>query len=146
MNEALLGVIVGGIIPAFLYGISGAFQKGSSRIGIGVGPYLICAGLAVIATGLGWLVLMPDRTVSIRSGLYAGLGGLLWAGATGCVVFALLQYSAPLAKLVPLYNMNTLVTVLIALIVFSEFSAVSVPKLLVGALLIIVGGTLVAQA
>ena len=72
-------------------------------------------------------------------GVFLGLG-------TGCVVLGLLKYQAPLAKLVPLYNMNTLVTSGLALVIFSEWRAVNPFQLLVGAGLIIAGGILVSGA
>lgn len=145
-NPNFLSVLVGGIIPAFLFGVSGFLQKGSSRVGIGVGHYLICAGLTAAVSGVVWLYAVPGRSLSLKAGCYACVAGAFWAAGTSLVVFAILRYSAPLSKLAPLYNMNTLVTVLLALLVFTEWSQVSVCKLILGALLIIAGGTLVAQA
>ncbi len=45
------GVVIGGLLPAVLYGIAGALQKASQRTGAGIGPYLICIGLAVVGVG-----------------------------------------------------------------------------------------------
>jgi uncharacterized membrane protein len=69
-----------------------------------------------------------------------------WAIAAGLVAVALTSYGVPVARLVPLYNMNTLVAVLLALVVFSEWRDVNAVKLLVGSLLIIAGGSLVATS
>jgi uncharacterized membrane protein len=72
--------------------------------------------------------------------------GIFWGLGTGCVVLGLLEYKAPLAKLVPLYNMNTLITTGLALIIFAEWREVSPVQLLAGAGLIIAGGILVSRA
>jgi hypothetical protein len=42
--------------------------------------------------------------------------------------------------------MNTLITVLLALWVFAEWKTVHIPQLLLGSILIVIGGTLVARA
>lgn len=133
-------------MPALFFGLAGVFQKSSTRAGIGIGLYLLCIGFGVVLAGSLFYVVLPDKTISTRSGLFASLIGLSWALGMGLVAVALVKYSAPLSRLVPLYNMNTIVAVLIALVVFSEWKDVSVVKLLAGALLIIAGGTLVARS
>ena len=62
------------------------------------------------------------------------------------VVIALTKYDASISQLVPLYIMNTLFTVLLGLLIFSEWATVSSPKLIVGSILIVIGGTLAASA
>ena len=79
-----------------------------------------------------------DRLI-FNAGIALGLG-------TGFVALGLLKYRAPLAKLVPLYNMNTLVTVMLALIIFAEWQQTNTVQLLVGAAFIILGGLLVSGA
>ncbi len=89
---------------------------------------------------------MPDKTVSFRSGTFAFLGGFTWAIAAGLVAFALSKYGLPISKLVPLYNMNTLVAVLIGRVVFSEAKDMNTTKLIIGSILIVMGGSLVATS
>lgn len=72
-------------------------------------------------------------------GFLGGIGSVL-------VSIGIVKYSAPLGKLVPLFNMNTLVTVLLALWLFAEWKEVQVPRLLIGSILIVVGGILVARS
>ena len=72
--------------------------------------------------------------------------GLTWAVAAGLVAFALSKYSTPISKLVPLYNMNTLVAVCIGLVAFAEWKDVHISKLIIGSVLVVIGGTLVANS
>ena len=48
--------------------------------------------------------------------------------------------NSTLSKLAPLYNMNTLVVVLLALVVYAEWRDVHLAKLLAGAALVVLGG------
>lgn len=145
MTNATTGIIIGGILPALLFGVSGVLQKASMQAGIGLGPYLLCIAVGVFGTGAVFYGLTSDRLISPASGAYALLIGVIWALSMGLVEVALNAYHAPLAKLAPLYNMNTLVVVLLALVVFAEWEEVSPLKLLIGTALIIIGGTLVAD-
>ncbi len=146
MSNAILGIVIGGIAPAILYGVSGLFSKSSTNAGIGIGIYLLIIGLAVLFVGVGFFIALPDRTLSVRSGLHAAGFGITWALGSGLVAIALSQFGAPIGKLVPLYNMNTLIVVLLGLWLFSEWKQVDMTQLLIGTMFIIVGGTLVARA
>lgn len=146
MKPQTIGIILGGLLPALLFGTGGVLQKASNRAGIGIGLYLICIGLGFAATGVGVYLALPDKTISMRSGLLAGALGLCTGLSMGLVAVALARYQTPLSKLVPLYNMNTLVSVLGALVIFSEWREVSMSRLLSGAVLIIIGGYLVADS
>ncbi|MEM8640652.1 MAG: hypothetical protein AAGG51_17820 [Cyanobacteria bacterium P01_G01_bin.54] len=146
MTPQFLGLLVGGLLPALFYGVSGMLAKTSTNAGMSVGGHLICIGVAVSAVGVllqGWLPgPLPSWGAIASSTGY----GLLWGLGTGCVAIALLKYQTPLAKLVPLYNMNTLIAVLLALVVFTEWQTVNLPKLAIGAILVVVGGILVSVA
>ncbi len=142
------GLLVGGLLPALMYGLAGLLQKASTRTGAGLGPYLLCIGLGVLVIG-GLLTLTADapaRMISVKGALLSGGVGLAWALGTGLVAVGLSHYAAPLAKIVPLYNLNTLIVVVLALIVFAESRDVAVTRLLLGSLLIVVGGSLVANS
>ena len=146
MNHYTTGLIVGGLLPALFFGLSGVFAKPATQAGISTGFYLTIIGLAAASVGLLFCVISPDRTISPRSAGLTSLVGITWAIAAGLVAVGLTVYSVPVAKLVPLYNMNTLVAVLLALVVFSEWHDVNAPRLLVGSLLIVFGGSLVAAS
>ncbi len=146
MRPETIGIVIGGLFPALLYAGSGLFSKASVQAGIGLGVYLIIAGLTIAVVGIVFCFFIPDKTISIRSGMHAAGLGATWGVGTGMVAMGLAKYHVPLGKLVPLYNMNTLIAVLLALWIFAEWKQVKVPQLLFGSLLIVVGGTLVARA
>ncbi len=146
MSPQTTGLIIGGLFAALLYGISNLFTKASTQAGIGIGWYLIIIGIVTAMVGVVFFIIIPEQPLSLRSGAYAGLLGLFWGLGTGCIAIALSQYQMPLGKLVPLFNMNTLISVLLALWLFAEWKQVRVPQLLIGSILIVVGGTLVAKA
>ncbi len=140
----LLGMALGGLLAAVFFGLSGVLSKASTQAGVGIGIYIMLAGVGVVVVGAAFFFIQPDRTVSLRSALPSIGVGVTWALGAGLVALALMKYKVPLGKLVPLYNMNTLIAVLIALWLFSEWQRVEIVKLLIGAVLVIIGGTLVA--
>ncbi|MDD4287959.1 MAG: hypothetical protein PHO20_00020 [Candidatus Peribacteraceae bacterium] len=146
MTPQTTGLIIGGLLPALLYGASAIFQRGSTGIGIGIGPFMIAAGIAVLLTGTALLWLDLGREWSVRSALLAMGSGAAWGIGTSLVAVALVRYGIPLGKLVPLYSMNSLIAVTLALWIFAEWKQVKVPQLLIGSILIVIGGTLVARA
>ncbi|NEO88369.1 MAG: hypothetical protein F6J87_29685 [Spirulina sp. SIO3F2] len=146
MSSQLWGLLVGGALPAIFYGVSGVLAKTSANAGMSVGGHLIGIGVAVSIVGVVLQIMLPGPAPNLPA-IAASTGyGLLWGLGSGCVTLALLKYQTPLSKLVPLYNMNTLVAVLLALVMFAEWRTVSVPQLLFGAVLVVLGGTLVSIA
>ena len=146
MTNQYLGIIIGGILPAVLYSMTGIFTKISNQAGIGIGPYLIIIGLTIVLTGVGFYFIDSDVTVHWRSGVAAIGIGITWGIGTGLVALALVKFRAPLSQIVPLYNLNTLLVVVLSLWIFSEWKDVSAIKLFIGAILIVAGGTLVSVA
>lgn len=146
LSPQVIGILIGGILPALVYALGGLFQKGSIDAGIGVGMQLFIVGVAVMLVGGVFSLLSPDRTLTLRSGFFAFGLGCSWALATGLVAVALATYRTPLSVLTPLYNMNTLIVVLLALWIFAEWREVKVLQLIIGSMLIVIGGTLVARA
>ncbi|MEM9007723.1 MAG: hypothetical protein AAGE59_29940 [Cyanobacteria bacterium P01_F01_bin.86] len=146
MSPKLLGLVVGGILPALFYGISSVFAKSSTNAGMSVGGHLFFIGIAISVTGLVFNLLLPGHIPSLLAVASSSMQGFFWALGTGCIVLSLLKYQAPLAKLVPLYNMNTLVTVGLALLIFAEWRQVNPIQLFLGSGLIVVGGILVSGA
>ena len=146
MSPHLLGLIVGGFLPALFYGLSSVFAKTSSNAGMSVGGHLFFIGIAISVMGGVFNLFLPRNAPSIAAVMSSAMQGIFWAMGTGCVVLGLLKYQVPLAKLVPLYNMNTLVTAGLALILFAEWRDADPVRLLVGAVLIVGGGVLVSGA
>jgi drug/metabolite transporter (DMT)-like permease len=146
MSKNMLGILVGGLIPALCYGLAGIFQKSSTQGGISLPYYILASGIGVVIVGMVLAIFTQEKMITLESGGYAMAIGLFWALGMTLVAVALSKYNAPVSKLAPLYNMNTLVTVVLGLIIFSEFKEINTVRLLIGALLIVVGGTLVANS
>lgn len=146
MSPQLSGLLVGGLLPALFYGVSNIFAKTSSNAGMSVGGHLFFIGIAVSVMGVLFNLVFPGNIPSVAVAVSSSMQGVLWALGTGCVVLGLLKYQAPLAKLVPLFNMNTLVTAGLALVIFAEWRDADPIRLVVGAVLIVVGGVLVSVA
>jgi uncharacterized membrane protein len=146
MTDKQFSLLLGGFIPAVLFGIVAVFQKVISRTGVGVGPYLMGIGLSIFVMGALFAWWDRDLAITTRAATFMVLFGILWSVAMACVAIALKRYNGQICQIVSIYNMNTLVTVVIGLMVLSEWKNVQPVKLLVAALLITLGGILAANA
>lgn len=145
MTQAQLGLLIGGIIPAFLFGFAGICQKWSSNQGVPLGIHLFCIGFSVMVIGILLHFFTPSEApFRLASTIPSFLLGLTWGIGSCGIIYAIIKYSSPLAKLVPLYNMNTLITVVLALFIFKEWQEVNLLKLSIGTLAIIIGGILIS--
>lgn len=139
-------LIIGGLIPAVLYGLAGVFQKWSARAGGSAATYLIGFGLATVIVGVLYRMVLSEGPAPITSLGFALLGGLVFGVGAGLISFAIIRFDAAISQLSPLYNLNILVTVLLGLLIFSEFSQLQVSRLIAGTLMILVGGWVVSGA
>ncbi len=146
MTAKTTALLLGGLMPAFIYGGSAIFQKLSTNLGISLAAYLVATGLGIVIVGVAYFFLEGSFSFSAKSGLYAAMFGVTWGVATGLVAYTLLNFEIPISQLVPLYNMNTLVAVLLALVIFSEWKDLQTVKLLSGSVLIVAGAVLVANS
>lgn len=146
MDDKFLGLIIGGIIPSILFGLTGVFQKMSTNQGIALGPYLTIIGVAVTVVGVITWAITKEHTVNLQSGGYALLLGVIWAASTLLIALALSRYGANVSQLVPLYNTNSLVAVLLGLIFLDEAASVRTSYLLPGVVAIVIGGYLCSKA
>ena len=144
MSDTQLGILVGGIIPALLFGVSGICQKLSNQHGISTGAYVVSVGTGVILVGVVLCLFNTSQSANIKSIVPAVTMGICWGIGVLLVTMAITKYGTKLSVLAPLYNMNTLVTVIGALILFSEWKDLNVVKLMIGAVLIVAGGVLVS--
>ncbi len=142
--NASLGLIIGGLIPAVLFGVGALFQKRSNDIGIGQSDYLLCFSVGIILAALASVFLFGKTPFSYRAGFHAGAHGLFFGAGFVCIALGLTVYQESVSKLIPLVNMSTLVTVVLGLFVFSEYTKLNVPSLGVGVCLIVAGGWLVS--
>ena len=146
MTSKTIALLLGGFLPALIYGGSAIFQKMSINSGISLSAYLVATGVGIIVVGVGYYFFDGSFSYSAKSGVYAMVFGLAWGVASGLVAYTLLNFDIALSQLVPLYNMNTLVAVLLALVIFSEWKDLHTIKLVVGAVLISAGAIFVANA
>lgn len=146
MTSKSTALLLGGFLPALIYGGSAIFQKVSTSLGISLSAYLVATGIGVAIVGVVFYMFDNSFAFSIKSGLYACAFGLTWGVASGLVAYTLLNFNVPISQLVPLYNMNTLVAVILALVVFSEWKDLHTIKLMSGSALIVAGAILVANS
>ena len=146
MSTKATALLLGGFLPAFIYGASAIFQKFSTNVGISISTYLIAVGVGVVIAGLGFYFFVDSVPFSIKASSFAGIFGLTWGIASGLVAYSLFHFKIPISQLVPLYNMNTLIAVLLALVIFSEWKDLHTVKLIAGSVLIVIGAIFVANA
>ena len=140
------GLLIGGGLPAICFGLSSVLSKAAVNAKIGMGPYLLCISLAIATVAGACTWYFDDRTFTGRAAAYTYLVGFTWALGSAALAFALVKFQTPIAKLVPLYNCNTLIAVLLGLWWFAEWQQVDTGKLILGSALIVLGGALVANA
>jgi uncharacterized membrane protein len=146
MSSELKGILLGGILPALLYGVTGIFQKMSAEADGGAGTYLVFLGIGTIIVGLILRRVLPEQVVSWRPAAFALIAGVTFSLGAGLISVALIKHRASIAQLTPLYNMNVLVTVVLGLLLFAEYRDLHVVRLLGGTALLIVGALLVSSA
>ncbi len=140
------GLLIGGLVPAIAFGIGALFQKQSNDIGIGQSYYLIFFSAGLLIAALVAHFILKNNTFSLEATFFASAHGLFFGIGFVCLAIGLSVYQQPISKLVPLVNMSTIVTVLLGLIIFSEYLKVNIVPLISGSILIILGGILVAKA
>jgi uncharacterized membrane protein len=144
MKSNTLALLIGGVLPAFLLGLSSIFQKTGNRAGIGTGPYLVVVGVVVLVIGLVITLVQRDLSWNRTSVLHSALGALLWGGGMFCIATALGRYNAQISQLVPLYNMNTLVAVGVGLVALGEWKSVHPAMIAAATVFTIAGGIFAA--
>ena len=141
-----MGILLGGIIPAFIFGIAIVFIKAGSAEKISNGYHLLFSAIGLLVTcGLSFL-LFSDRNVTVKGASFSMLYGLCLGAALVLITISLIKYKTPMAVISPIFSMSTLITVLLSLVLFSEYKEVNTVKLLLGTFVILVGGILVGTA
>ena len=146
MSPQTLGIIIGGLIPALTFSVTNLAIKGATNLGIGARWDMLLVGLGSASVGLVFPHRPPCRPPSVPAGRPGVLGRVALGLGIGCVLFAMNRFGASLSVLTPLFNVNTLFTVLLALWIFAEWKQVHVPRLLLGSMLIVAGGGFVSRA
>jgi len=76
MTTQTWGLVIGGLLPALLFGMSNMFAKAANAAGIGLGLYVICIGLTVVLVGGAIYVFQPDTGFSPKALVYTSCVGL----------------------------------------------------------------------
>ena len=140
-------ILVGGLFPAFAFGISAIFQKGAIQAGTGPGSYMVLEGLLFVIAGFCLRPVLGEQSFGSAGSIALCLcGALLFTLASGAISFALRQWAAPISLIAPITVISTLVTVVLSFIVFREYQGVNGIKLMGGALLVVAGAALVATS
>jgi glucose uptake protein GlcU len=115
----------------------------------GLGPKwsaLLMLGGIIIVVGTYWIFGKgPRPAITIPSAIAGVSQGVLWALGMLFSLFAF-RAGADVARAVPIFNCNTLVAVLLGIMLLREIpNLAGVVKILIGSLLIVFGGVLVAR-
>ncbi|MBB4214915.1 hypothetical protein CO653_04570 [Rhizobium anhuiense] len=144
--NSLWPIVIGGVLPAFFWGITAIFQKQSATSATGSAIYLIAFGAVCALAGLlAALIWRPAPWTAEGLG-FAAIAGACFAVGTGLISFALFAYGVPVSKLAPIWSCNVLVTLAIGAVILGEASEVNIMRLAAGTLLIISGALLVSSA
>lgn len=146
MNSNYIGIVLGGIVPAILFGIGGYFVKASNQEGISINYFIFFSGIGILIISILAFIVFEGKLINLRSGTYAFLVGVTWALGMFLVTMALTKYNPPMSIIAPLNSTACFFTVLLALIVFSEWKDLHIIRLVIGTVLIVVGAMLVSTS
>ena len=146
MNQSVAGIVIGGIIPAFVFGVYGVMQKQCMRAGLGVAGFFMVLGASAAVGGLAVCAWASGGAPPVGAVLSAVGFALLWALGIGLILLAVDRFGASISQLAPLYNSATLITVLLGLWLLEEWKEVAALPLLLGAVAIVAGAVVVTRA
>lgn len=146
MNSNYTGMIIGGVIPAIIFGLGGIFVKASNQQGISFNYFTLLSGIGVIVISVFSFIVFDSKLLNFRSGLNAFLVGATWALGVLLVAMALIKYDTPMSIISPLNCTACLFTVLLAMFIFSEWKEIHIIRLFIGTVLIIAGAILVSTS
>lgn len=144
--NASFPLIIGGLIPAFLWGITAVFQKLSAGEMLGPGRYLTLFGVTVALVGAFYSYISNETFHFSKGAAYAMAAGLAFSIGAGLLSFALYRYNIPISRVTPILSANVLVPVVVGLLFLDEGATMNVTQLVVGTLFIVGGVTIVASA
>lgn len=146
MPNNINGILIGGILPAIFFGTSTIFLKASNKSGISLNYYLLFAGIGVVFISLLSFIVFKEQIVNPKSAFYSSILGVLWSGGVILMAMGVTKYGIPVSILAPIVATNSLVTVVLGFLIYSEWRDLNIVRLSIGALFIIIGGILVAQS
>lgn len=139
-------ILIGGLAPAILLGLSTVLMKLSMKTGIGLPVYIICVGSTITLYGIIAYFLSNTKDFVFSGATYAILMGIAWATSSLCMAYGVSTLKLPVAIVAPLSNSNAIVAVLLSAWIFAEWKDLDVTKVVVGTLLIVIGATVVSMS
>lgn len=139
-------MLIGGFVPAFLWGLTAVFQKMSALNSFGPGRYLTVFGIVIAVGGIIYATLTNEIGWNSKGLFFCVAAGLSFTLGTGLLSFVLWRYEFPISRLAPILSANVLVPVLVGVLFLGEGSNLNVPQLMVGTFLVIVGVVVVTAA
>jgi transporter family protein len=147
MSTSTFALLIGGVVPACLWGIAAIFQKLSTHHDLAPGPFLAAFGITITLSGVVFGIIQREPAGPSWAGLrYALAAGFFYAVAAGLISFALLRFGVPISKLAPILGCNVLITVLLGAFLLGEAESLNVGKLVGGTMVVLAGLTLVTTA
>ncbi|MBD3204228.1 EamA family transporter [Candidatus Woesearchaeota archaeon] len=136
--------IILSLLASLCFGISSiAFKLSLKNINPFFGVFLLGIG-GFIAAIASFIIKKPEISLQPKSIFFGIFGGVLWLTAMIAVTYALAN-NAKIGKMAPIYNTNTLITVILSILLLKEIPDVNgAIRILVGALFIVAGSVIVS--
>ena len=138
--------VVYGVIAAFCFGVTNVILKVAQQKG-NLSPYYLSFVFALGVMLVSGLFMIFNHTVfqfELKSNSLALAAGILYTMGMLSVLIAIAN-KADIARLAPIFNANTLITVILGIIFLKEVPDVSqMMRVIGGAVLIVVGAVLVS--
>ena len=137
--------IIYGLIASVFFALNTILYKVAAQKG-NFSPYYgsFMFGIGVILIFGLFLLFKPSFEFELKSSSLALIAGMIWGLGFLAIAVAIAQ-KADVARLAPIYNTNTILAVLMAIIFLKEIPDVSqVFRIIAGAVLIVIGSILVS--
>ena len=137
--------IIYGLIAAFFFGLNTILYKAAQQKG-NFSPYygLLMFGIGTMIVLVAFFLFKPSFEFECKSSGLAIIAGAVWAVGMIMVAIAISQ-KADIARLAPIYNINTILAVLMGIIFLKEIpDASQMIRVIGGAVLIVIGAILVS--
>ena len=137
--------VIYGLIAAVCFGITTVMFKAAQQKG-NLSPYHVSFifGLGIILLFGVLLIFNPIAKIEWKPSALALTAGIIWGIGMIAVAIAIAQ-KADVARLAPIYNINTLITVLLGIIFLHEIPDAShLFRVIAGAVLVVAGAVLVS--
>lgn len=134
----------------YVYGVLAAIALGTYNFlyalipkGIGSSTILIGVGIGLTMLGLLLRLLTQNETFAFSQLKWPMLVGLVLGIGIFMVTRAFLDPNMRLSQLIPLININTLVSVFLGLVILKEYQTAPLLKVIVGTILIVLGAVVI---